>query len=94
MKLPVKFTSKAVSELLKLKRIHRNVPHVRLGIKGGAGCGAIAFTIGLDKASEKDNVYSENNLSFVIEKGHVMHLLGQEVDFVDEEQNTGFVFNG
>lgn len=91
--LPLSITEKAIERLKQASKMHPEMPYVRLGIKGGGGCGGVMYNLGLDKATDKDKVYKHNDLKFVIEKGHLMHLAGLEVDFHENETDKGFVFN-
>lgn len=73
--------------------MHSEMPSVRIGIKGGGGCGGVMYSLGLDKPAEEDNTYQYNNINFIINKGHLMHLVGLEIDYKENEVDKGFVFN-
>lgn len=92
-KLPIKISASAFQALSRVKDIYSDVPYVRIGVKGGAGCGSMAYTIGLDKKTEKDVTYLSEGIQFAIEKGQLMHLVGLEVDYKETEFEQGFVFN-
>jgi iron-sulfur cluster assembly protein len=48
--------------------------------------------VAVDKREEKDTVYEIQNIEVVINKAHVMYLLGMEIDWENGLNNRGFVF--
>ena len=65
---------------------------LRVGIRGG-GCGGASFLLGFDQRRETDNAYSIWEITVLIDRKHVMYLLGTEIDFEDGENGRGFTFN-
>ncbi len=53
----------------------------------------MGFMLGFDKPNNSDISYSHNEVPIVIEKKHVMYLMGLEVDFIEESDERGFCFN-
>lgn len=92
MELPVSISQIALDQLSKVKKIHDEIPAIRIGIKGGGGCGGVAYSLGIDNITDKDKVYIKNDLTFVIEAGHLMHLVGLSIDYLEEGDDKGFVF--
>lgn len=88
--IPVKFTTEARNEILKTL----NSPQIpegyalRIGLKGGA-CSA-TYLLGLDKANENDELYVVENVRVLIDKRHLMYLIGVEVDFQMTEDGMGY----
>lgn len=73
----------------------KNIPegyHLRLGAKGGTGCGGVNYILGFDKPSSNDDAYMCDGLTVLIEKKHTMYLIGLQLDFVNNEAERGFVF--
>lgn len=64
---------------------------LRVGIKG-AGCAGISYLVGFDKKKETDVTYVKDGVTVMIEKKHVMYLVGIELDFYDGEDARGFTF--
>ncbi|WP_337044654.1 HesB/IscA family protein [Emticicia sp. 17c] len=62
---------------------------LRVGLKGGA-CSA-NYLLGLDKATENDEVYHIEGVKVVIDRKHLMYLIGVKVDYTQTETGTGFV---
>ncbi len=92
--LPISISSKAILQLNKVKKVHNSssVPFVRIGIKGGGGCAGAVNFIALDEKTDKDIVYREKDIDFVIEKGHLMYLVGMQIDYIENDLEKGFVF--
>jgi iron-sulfur cluster assembly protein len=87
---PVKFTEKARQEILNTLNSPR-IPEgyaLRVGLKGGA-CSA-SYLLGLDKATENDEVYLVEDVRVVIDKRHLMYLLGVEIDYQQTDDGMGY----
>ncbi|MEX0883083.1 MAG: iron-sulfur cluster assembly accessory protein [Cyclobacteriaceae bacterium] len=93
MLIPIKITTKAHAEIRNIMD-HKNIPKgyaLRVGIKGG-GCGGISYALGFDRKKEDDQHFEIEGLSVLIEKRHVMFLMGMQVDFYEGNDARGFVF--
>ncbi len=91
--LPVTITDGAKKEIIAIRN-HKNIAdeyHLRLGVKS-AGCGVASFIIGFDYANEKDEIYTLDGLTVVIEKMQLMYLAGKAVDYGESDGKTGFIF--
>ncbi len=91
---PVQITSKALKEVKKIMST-KGIPaeySLRVGIKGG-GCGAMGYVIGFDTPEESDVSYQIEDVPVIVEKKYVMYLMGVEVDFHEDDESRGFVFN-
>ena len=91
---PVHITPKALQEVRHIMD-NKGIPEgyfLRVGMKGG-GCGAMGFVIGFDKPGSDDITYSQDNVTIIVDKKHVMYLIGLEVDFIEDDESRGFVFN-
>jgi len=62
---------------------------LRVGIKGGA-CSA-NYLLGLDKASESDEIFEVEGVKVVIDRKHLMYLIGIKIDYTQTEAGMGFV---
>ena len=92
--LPVKITIQAISQIKYIFE-RKNIPSdygLRIGMKG-SGCAGTSFFIGFDKQKEGDTIYTVEDILIYIEKKHVMYLFGVQVDFVENEIESGFIFN-
>jgi iron-sulfur cluster assembly protein len=87
---PVKFTEEARSEILKTL----NSPQIpegyalRLGLKGGA-CSA-TYILGLDKSTEHDDLYEVEGVKVLIDRRHLMYLIGVQIDYLQTDEGLGF----
>jgi iron-sulfur cluster assembly protein len=61
---------------------------LRVGLKGGA-CAA-TYLLGLDKASENDELYEIEGVKVLIDKRHLMYLIGVQIDYTQTESGMGF----
>jgi iron-sulfur cluster assembly protein len=62
---------------------------LRVGLKGGA-CSA-TYLLGLDKATEQDEIYEVEGVKVVIDRKHLMYLIGVKIDYTQTEAGMGFV---
>lgn len=91
---PVALTPLAVAEALKIMRT-KNIPEgygLRVGVRGGHGCGGVSFIIGFDKQKESDLSYNVDGINVFIDKKHTMYLIGKAVDFYEGADARGFIF--
>ncbi len=61
---------------------------LRVGLKGGA-CAA-SYLLGFDKATENDELYEIEGVKVLIDKRHLMYLIGVKIDYAETEQGLGF----
>ena len=74
----------------------KNIPAgygLRVGIRGGAGCGGHQFILGFDKPRETDLTYTLEGITVHVDKKHMMYVFGKEVDYHQGDDGVGFVFN-
>lgn len=93
-KPPVGFTPTAVEEL---KRLYsslelKEASALRIGVKGG-GCSGMSYMLAFDKPEDSDQHYEIEGIPVVMNKAHVMYVLGMEVDWENGLNNRGFSFN-
>ncbi|MDB5258208.1 MAG: Iron-sulfur cluster assembly accessory protein [Chitinophagaceae bacterium] len=91
--LPFLLSASALDELESIL-LSKKIPEgygVRLGIKG-SGCAGVSYVIGFDTASEGDKIYPNGKLHFLVAKKHLLYISGLSIDFVDTNEERGFVF--
>lgn len=91
---PIKISPKALQEIQDIFT-NKNIPSdygLRIGSKG-SGCAGVEYIIGFDKITEEDQQYDYNGVTVIVKKKDFMHLIGLEVDFVEDSEERGFVFN-
>lgn len=87
----IKFSELAKKEILKSLESPQIPPEyaLRVGIKGGACAGT--YLLGLDKAGEHDEHYEIDGVRLIVDKRHLMYLIGVRIDYVETESGWGFV---
>lgn len=93
--LPITITASAAKEIKYIIE-NKNIPEeyaLRVGVKGGGGCGGAGFFIGFDKKEEFDKEFIEQDIKIFLDKRHIMYLFDLEVGFEDREDGRGFVFH-
>ncbi len=93
-KPPVKLTEPALKEL-KVLQDEKQVPDthgLRIGVKGG-GCSGMSYILGFDEQKENDEVYEIDGMKVFMNRAHGMYLLGMEIDYLNDLNNRGFIFN-
>lgn len=90
----INLTPSAKKELQKLKEsLSLDDSHfVRIGVKGGKGCMGVNHVIAFDHKNEDDTEYVINGIPIVIDKKHSMHVLGITIDYYEDKNSKGFVF--
>ncbi len=61
---------------------------LRVGLKGGACAGT--YLLGLDKATENDELYEVEGVKILIDKRHLMYLIGVKIDYAQTDEGMGF----
>lgn len=94
--MALKLTEKAAVEI---KRIitEQNVPGpvvLRVGVKGG-GCSGFEYALGFETATDEsgDIVSDWHGVRVAVDRKSALYLDGMEIDFYDELEKRGFVFN-
>lgn len=93
MIVPIDITARAKEEIKNILA-NKNIPpdyHLRVGVKGG-GCGGMAYSLGFDKPKEGDQHFEIDGIRVLLEKKHVMFLMGMEIDFYEGADARGFTF--
>lgn len=91
---PVSFTPSAMEELHRLQSslVLSDDSYLRIGVKGG-GCSGMSYLLAFDKKEEGDNQYEVEGIKMVMNKAHVMYVLGMQIDWENGLANRGFSFN-
>lgn len=91
---PVTLSSKAAVEVKKIMET-KNIPPdygLRIGVRGGSGCGGAKLIIGFDKKKASDLAYVIDGIQVYVDKKHTMYVIGKEVDFYEGADTRGFMF--
>ncbi|MCF2443115.1 iron-sulfur cluster assembly accessory protein [Dyadobacter sp. CY345] len=90
MENPIQLTSKAKTEIVTTLQANK-IPDtygLRVGIRGGACSGT--FLLGFDTASDFDQVYKIDDVKVIIDKRHLMYVLGVLVDYEEGMNGSGY----
>jgi iron-sulfur cluster assembly protein len=86
-------TSAAINQVKNLIKDQENVIGLRIGVKT-RGCNGQSYTLQYAKERDKDDeVVDQDGLKIFIDRKALMHVLGTEMDYVEEKLSSGFVFN-
>lgn len=91
---PVRLSLRAAEEVKKIMQT-KNIPQgygLRIGVRGGHGCGGAQLIIGFDKQKDSDLAYTINDIQIYVDKKHTLYVIGKEVDWVEGESERGFTF--
>ena len=90
MENPVQITDKAKLEIVTTLTANK-IPDtygLRVGLRGG-GCSG-TFLLGFDTASEFDQIYKIDGIKVIIDKRHLMYVLGVLVDYEEGMNGSGY----
>ena len=91
---PVTLSARAAEEVKKIMKT-KNIPldyGLRIGVRGGSGCGGTKLIIGFDKRKATDLAYFIEGIPVYVEKKHTLYVIGKEVEFYDGADARGFMF--
>ncbi len=91
---PVKLSARAAEEVKKIMQT-KNIPvgyGLRIGVRGGSGCGGAQLFFGFDKKKDSDLAYTIDDVQVLVDKKHTLYVIGKEVDFYDGADARGFQF--
>lgn len=88
------FTEGAMEELRRIRETLApgEEAYLRIGVKGG-GCSGLSYLLAFDKKEEADKVYDAEGIPVVMNKAHVMYVMGMVIDWENGLNNRGFTFN-
>lgn len=87
---PIQLTEKARMEIRTTLEANK-IPDtygLRVGLRGGACSGS--FMLGFDTATEHDQTYLINGIKVLIDKRHLMYVIGVSVDFEEGVNGSGY----
>ena len=87
---PIQLTEKAKLEIRTTLEANK-IPDtygLRVGLRGGA-CSS-TFLLGFDTATEHDQTYLVEGIKVLIDKRHLMYVIGVSVDYEDGLNGSGY----
>jgi len=86
-------TSAAVNQIKNLLKEEQDAVGLKIGVKT-RGCNGQSYTLQYVKEKEKDDEeVIQEGLKIFIDRKALMHVLGTEMDYVEEKLSSGFVFH-
>ena len=82
-----KFAAKKIKTLL----LEKEESGIRAGVQGG-GCSGFTYQLGFDNQKENDRVIESHGVTLYVDPKSYLYLMGTEIDFVDELNQSGFKF--
>lgn len=94
VELPVKISSNARKELLKLlQKENSQFSYLRIDVRAGNGH-SLSYALGLvDQVSDKDSVYHVDGINVAIASSALSFVWGSELDYRRDQDQEGFVFS-
>jgi iron-sulfur cluster assembly protein len=93
LEAPVHISERARSEIRDTLTANK-IPDsygLRVGLRGG-GCSA-TFLLGFDTPLEADQVYSIEGVRVIIDRRHLMYVLGAKIDYEEGYHGKGFTIS-
>jgi len=90
----ITLTTSAAEKIREImERENRTEYRLRMGVQGESCCG-MQYVLGFDlQNTEDDHVFSQSGINMVCDAQSFKVLDGTEIDFLEDERGTGFVFN-
>jgi len=90
---PISISSAAIAEIKRLKHSTdiQEGQALRIGVKGG-GCSGLSYLLAFDEIKSLDNIYNVDGAEIIMDKSHIMYVLGMQVDYGDGLNARGFTF--
>ena len=83
--------SETAAEKMKAMLVGKKETGVRAAVQGG-GCSGFTYRLLFDNKKEGDRVLIDKGLEIYVDNKSFLYLMGTEIDFVDELNQSGFKF--
>ena len=83
--------SESAAEKMKAMLVGKKETGVRAAVQGG-GCSGFTYRLLFDNKKEGDRVLIDKGLEIYVDNKSFLYLMGTEIDFVDELNQSGFKF--
>ena len=76
---------------MKAMLVGKEETGVRAAVQGG-GCSGFTYRLLFDSKNEGDRVLTDKGIEIYVDNKSFLYLMGTEIDFVDELNQSGFKF--
>lgn len=76
---------------IKILLTEKQETGIRAAVQGG-GCSGFTYQLKFDNEKENDRVIKNNGVFLYVDPKSFLYLIGTEIDFVDELNQSGFKF--
>ena len=83
--------SESAAEKMKAMLVGKKETGVRAAVQGG-GCSGFTYRLLFDNKNEDDRVLTDKGVEIYVDNKSFLYLMGTEIDFVDELNQSGFKF--
>lgn len=91
-KCPILFTKGALIEIQSIINETDEKKPLRIGVENG-GCAGFNYILNFEEKMESDYIYSIEKFTLIINPLHIIHLNNLEIDFEQDLNNRGFIYN-
>lgn len=89
--LPVKFTSTARKEIVRLAKLEDNNKALHIGVKNG-GCSGFTYVFEFKELGPGATIYILEEVKIAIDSLDLQHIENLEIDYEQGLNNRGFTF--
>ena len=83
--------TKLAAKKIKTLLTEKKETGIRAGVQGG-GCSGFTYKLEFDNQDDNDRVISSHGVNLYVDPKSYLYLMGTEIDFVDELNQSGFKF--
>jgi len=83
--------SESAANKMKTLLLEKEETGVRAAVQGG-GCSGFTYKLLLDNKKEGDRIFVNRGVEIYLDPKSFLYLMGTEIDFVDELNQSGFKF--
>jgi iron-sulfur cluster assembly protein len=81
----------SAAKKIKSLLLNKRETGIRPAVQGG-GCSGFTYQLKFDNQNEKDKVIESHGVNLYIDPKSFLYLMGTQIDFVDELNQSGFKF--
>lgn len=83
--------TEAAADKIKILLEKKEETGIRAAVRGG-GCSGFTYHLKFDNQNEKDKIIESYGVNIYVDPKSFLYLMGSEIDFVDELNQSGFKF--